>query len=48
MRQKRLKTPGISGTRRKKYLGAKCDVIIYDITNQVFECDTDELTDAVI
>ena len=31
-----------SGARRKKYLGVKCDVVIYDVTNQIFECDTDK------
>ena len=25
--------------------GAKCDVVIYDVTNQIVECDTDKPTD---
>ena len=42
-RNKLLRTS--SGARRKKYWGAKCDVVIYDVTNQIFECDTDKPTD---
>ena len=32
---------------QKKILGglAKCDIVIYDVTNQVFECDTDKPID---
>ena len=26
-------------------LGAKCNVVIYDVTNQIFESDTDKPTD---
>ena len=25
--------------------GAKCEVVLYDVTNQIFECDTDKPTD---
>ena len=25
--------------------GAKCDVVIFDVTDQFFECDTDKPTD---
>ena len=40
--------PTVSGVRRKKYWGVKCDVVsrqIYDVTNQIVECDTDKPTD---
>ena len=41
-----LATPMSAGQWRpqKKILGGQ-DVIIYDVTNQIFECDTDEPTD---
>ena len=38
-------TPTVSGARRKKFVGAKCDVVIYDVINQIVECDTDKPTD---
>ena len=34
-----------SGARKKYIGGAKCDVVIYDVTDQIFECDTDKPTD---
>ena len=34
-----------SGARGKNIEGAKCDVVIYDVTNQIFEVDTDKPTD---
>ena len=29
----------------KNFAVAKCDVVIYDVSNQIFECDTDKPTD---
>ena len=31
--------------QKKNIGGAKCDVVIYDVTNQIFECDADKPTD---
>ena len=40
-----LSLPVSSGAGRKNIGEAKCDVVIYDVTNQIFECDTDKHTD---
>ena len=34
-----------SGARRKNIGEVKCDVVVYDVTNQIFKCDADKPID---